>query len=80
MLIKAGERDVGSSYIPHIDIMVQQQRAVGNVVTTTGAPLDAAHRGDGLHSIQQLCWLPADIPHLHSTNVKLKLFTVIRAI
>ena len=71
VLIKAGKRDVGSADVPHIDIVVQQQGAAGDVEATIGAPLDAPHRGDGLHGVQQLRRLPADVPHLHGAHIGL---------
>lgn len=68
VLFKAGKRDVGSAHVPNVDVVVQQERAVGDVIATLRPPLDAAHRGNGLHHVQQLCGLLVDIPHLCTTK------------
>lgn len=43
MLIKISKWNEWTSYVPHIYAMIKQQGAVGNVISTLWAPLDASH-------------------------------------
>ena len=55
-----------TSYIPHADAEIRDERRAGQVIGAIGPPGDATHRGDGGDHMLHTRNPTLHIPHLHA--------------